>query len=328
MPEPVRTSNHPIDSRAERILAAAFAEFTRQGFRAARLGAIARRAGVSLSTLRRYFPSKDELFREVIRTAIVQRVLGAPGSNRPHDVHTAARLLTAVLLTHAVWFASPEIRPCRRRRLRPARDRLATPPRASDNPFFVSEVTRILSAIEQGDNHAADQLLPLVYDDLRREAARYMARESPGQTLQPTALVHAAWLRLVDVEHAQRWNSRGHFFAAAAEAMRRILVEKARSKRALKRGAGQQPRDVHDIEPAAPTADDDVLALDEALQEFEKLDATKAQLVKLRYFAGLTMEEAAAALQVSPATAHRYWSYARAWLHRQMVGPDIPPAGQ
>jgi RNA polymerase sigma factor (TIGR02999 family) len=188
----------------------------------------------------------------------------------------------------------------------------------------VREVTRILSAIEHGEARAAEHLLPLVYDELRQLAARRMAREAPGQTLQPTALVHGAWLRLVDVEQARHWHSRAHFFAAAAEAMRRILVEASRAKRALRRGGERRRHDVHEIDPAAPAEDDDLLALDEALDKLASVDPVKAELVKLRYFAGLSMEDTAAALQISPATAHRYWSYARAWLHREMVGPDDP----
>jgi RNA polymerase sigma factor (TIGR02999 family) len=186
----------------------------------------------------------------------------------------------------------------------------------------MSEVTRILSAIEKGDPSAAAGLLPLVYRELRELAAQRLAREKPGQTLEATALVHEAYLRLVDVDKAQHWNGRGHFFAAAAEAMRRILVEAARRKRALRRGAGRKKLGLDQVEPAAPRGSEDVLALNEALEKLEKRDRVKAELVKLRFFAGLTVEQAAAALGVSPATAHRYWNYARAWLHREVGGTD------
>src|SRR5262245_24052084 len=159
----------------------------------------------------------------------------------------------------------------------------------------MSDVTRILSAIEQGDPSAAAQLLPLVYDELRRLAAQKLARERPGQTLQATALVHEAYLRLVDVEQAQRWNSRGHFFAAAAEAMRRILVERARHRQSLKAGGDHQRLDMADIEPAVAGPDVDLLALNEALEKLAQQDPRKAELVKLRFFAGLTIEQAAQA---------------------------------
>ncbi len=184
----------------------------------------------------------------------------------------------------------------------------------------MSEVTRILSAIEQGDSKAAEGLLPLVYQELRKLAAQRLALEKPGQTLEATALVHEAYLRLVDVDKAQHWNSRGHFFAAAAEAMRRIVVENARRKRALRRGAGRHRLELSQIEPAAPRISEDVLALNDALEKLEKRDRVKADLVKLRYFAGLTMENAAEVLRISPATAHRYWNYARAWLHQEIEG--------
>jgi RNA polymerase sigma factor (TIGR02999 family) len=178
----------------------------------------------------------------------------------------------------------------------------------------MNEVTRILSAIEQGRPQAAEALLPLVYDELRRLAAQKLAREQPGQTLQPTDLVHAAYLRLVDVEQAQRWNSRGHFFAAAAEAMRRILIERARQRHSRRRGGGRQRRPLEEVEIAAPEPSLDLLALDEALERFEKIDPLKAELVKLRYFAGLSIPHAAEALGISATTADRHWSYARAWL--------------
>jgi RNA polymerase sigma factor (TIGR02999 family) len=186
----------------------------------------------------------------------------------------------------------------------------------------MSEVTRILSAIEQGDPSAAEQLLPLVYDELRKLAAQRMAQEAPGQTLQATALVHEAYLRLVDTQRVQHWNSRGHFYAAAAEAMRRILVENARRKKALCRGGDQQRRDLDRAEPAAPPLSDDLLALDEALGKLAEKHRLKAELVKLRYFAGLTMEQTAQALGISLATANRWWNYARAWLHHEIAGRE------
>jgi RNA polymerase sigma factor (TIGR02999 family) len=179
----------------------------------------------------------------------------------------------------------------------------------------MSTVTHILSAIEQGDPHAAEQLLPLVYDELRRLAAHKLAQEQPGQTLQPTALVHEAYLRLVDHDQAQPWNSRGHFFAAAAQAMRRILIDRARHKQTRKAGGGRRRLDLDDIEPALEEDDGDrLLALDEALRQFEAQDPRKAELVKLRFFAGLTGEQAAAALGVSVSTADKDWAYARSWL--------------
>jgi RNA polymerase sigma factor (TIGR02999 family) len=179
----------------------------------------------------------------------------------------------------------------------------------------MSEVTRILSAIEQGDPNAASQLLPLVYDELRRLAAERLAHEKPGQTLQATALVHEAYLRLVDVDQPQLWNGRGHFFAAAAEAMRRILVDQARRKRSLRRGGNLQRRPIEDLEIEAPEPSADLLALHEALERFQDVDAVAAQVVKLRYFAGLTIPQTAEALGISPSTADRSWAYARAWLH-------------
>jgi RNA polymerase sigma factor (TIGR02999 family) len=186
----------------------------------------------------------------------------------------------------------------------------------------MSDVTRLMSQIEQGDPHAAERLLPLVYDELRKLAAAKLVHEPSGQTLQGTALVHEAYLRLVGVQEQPHWNSRGHFFAAAAEAMRRILVESARKKRALQRGGDRGRVDLGLVEPAAPRLSDDVLALNDALDKLEKKDHRKAGLVKLRYFAGLTMEQAADALGISPATAHRQWNYARAWLHREIAGED------
>ena len=183
----------------------------------------------------------------------------------------------------------------------------------------MNEVTQILSAIERGDPNAASQLLPLVYDELRKLAADKMANERPDQTLQATALVHEAYLRLVDNEKAQHWNSRGHFFAAAAEAMRRILVDHARRKKASRRGGQQQRQDLDLAEIAEPTRSEDLLALDEALQKLSGLEPDKAELIKLRYFAGLMMEQTAEVLGISPATARRYWAYARAWLHHEIL---------
>lgn len=183
----------------------------------------------------------------------------------------------------------------------------------------MNDVTRILSALEAGDPQAAEQLLPLVYDELRRLAAEKMAQEKPGQTLQPTALVHEAYLRLVDTDKAQHWHGRGHFFAAAAEAMRRILVEQARRKGRLKRG-GDWHRDPLDEEAiAAPAPDPPLLEMDAALTELEAKNPRQAQVVKLRYFAGLTVEETAALLGVSTSTIDRDWTYARAWLFREMT---------
>jgi RNA polymerase sigma factor (TIGR02999 family) len=191
----------------------------------------------------------------------------------------------------------------------------------------MKEVTRILTAIDRGEPHAAEQLLPLVYDELRRLAAAKMAEEKPGQTLEPTGLVHEAYLRLVasgdaSAPREQNWKSRGHFFAAAAEAMRRILVENARRKKALRRGGGRQRLDVDLAEPAAPRLSDDLLALDEALKTFAEKDHQKAELVKLRYFGGLTMEQTAETLGISLATANRWWNYARAWLHQEISDPE------
>lgn len=189
----------------------------------------------------------------------------------------------------------------------------------------MTDVTRILSAIEQGDPSAAEQLLPLVYDELRKLAASKMAQEKPGQTLQATGLVHEAYVRLVDVEKAQHWNSRGHFFGAAAEAMRRILVENARRKQRVKHG-GQWQRaqvDVADLPTRMSPAE--LIALDEALENLERLDPPKAKLVKLRYFAGLSVDQAAEVLSISRVTAHRHWTFARAWLYREMTEGEESP---
>ena len=184
----------------------------------------------------------------------------------------------------------------------------------------MSDVTRILSAIEQGDARVAEQLLPLVYDELRKLAAAKLAKEKPGQTLQATALVHEAYLRLVGEGGGHHWDSRGHFFAAAAEAMRRILVENARRKRSLKRGGGLVRQQLVAAELAAPEPREDLLALDEALSRLAAKDPTKAELVKLRYFAGLTGEQAARVLEISPATADRHWAFAKAWLRNEVRG--------
>jgi RNA polymerase sigma factor (TIGR02999 family) len=196
----------------------------------------------------------------------------------------------------------------------------------------MSEVTRILCAIEQGDPQAAEQLLPLVYEELRKLAAHKLAQEKPGQTLQATALVHEAYLRLVASPLGQQgekpcWNSRGHFFAAAAEAMRRILVDNARRKKSLKRG-GCRERQVLDAESlAAPQTPDDLLALDEALSQLAAEDPKAAVLVTLRYFAGLTLKQAAEAVGVSPRSADFLWAFARAWLLRKIEGEcaDVSP---
>jgi RNA polymerase sigma factor (TIGR02999 family) len=183
----------------------------------------------------------------------------------------------------------------------------------------MNDVTRILAAIEQGDRNSAEQLLPLVYDELRRLAAQKLAQEVPGQTLQATALVHEVYLRLADTDQVQRWDSRGHFFAAAAEAMRRILVERARHRNTLKRGGHLRRLDLKQLSLADDERSDDLLALDEALVELEQHDAQAAQLVKLRYFAGLGHQEAADALGISRRAADRLWALARAWLYRWLV---------
>jgi RNA polymerase sigma factor (TIGR02999 family) len=186
------------------------------------------------------------------------------------------------------------------------------------------DVTQILNAIEHGDPSAAEQLLPLIYDELRRLAAAKLAQEKPGQTLQATALVHEAYLRLVDVEKAQQWNSRGHFFAAAAEAMRRILVERARRKGRIRHGGGRRRVDLLDAEAGAPDDDEQIVLLDEALTRLAAARPQAAELVKLRYFAGLTLEEIASVLALSPRTARRLWVFARAWLRRDMERSSGP----
>lgn len=188
----------------------------------------------------------------------------------------------------------------------------------------MSDVTRILEAIGEGDQKAASELLPLVYEELRRLAAAKMAQERPGQTLQPTALVHEAWLRLGGGE-GQTWQNRAHFFGAAAEAMRRILIDNARRKRAVRHGGGQERLDINDVDVATAANDDSLLAVHEALDRFAAQDQRKAELVKLRYFAGLNIEQAAEVLGVSPATAKRWWAYARAWLHTEIAASEGPP---
>jgi RNA polymerase sigma factor (TIGR02999 family) len=182
----------------------------------------------------------------------------------------------------------------------------------------MSDVTRILSAIEQGDPAAADQLLPLVYDELRKLAAQRLAQEKPGQTLQATDLVHEAYLRLVDVDKVQNWNSRGHFFAAAAESMRRILIETARRKQSHKHGGHLARQELNAVDLAAPEAPETLLALDEAMQKLAKEDKSAADVVQLRFFAGLPIPEVAKLLGISARTADRLWVYARAWLHREI----------
>ena len=183
----------------------------------------------------------------------------------------------------------------------------------------MSEVTRILSAIEQGDPKAADQLLPLVYNELRKLAAQKLSQEKPGQTLQATALVHEAYLRLLGKDHAQSWDGCRHFFAAAAEAMRRILVENARRKQAHKHGGGRQRQELDAQALVAPEPNVDLLALDVALNRLAQLDPLKAKLVELRYFAGLTGNQAAAALGISASSADRLWVFTRAWLRRELA---------
>jgi RNA polymerase sigma factor (TIGR02999 family) len=183
----------------------------------------------------------------------------------------------------------------------------------------MTDVTCILSAIEQGDPHAAEQLLPLVYNELRGLAAARLAQEKPGQTLDATALVHEAYVRLVDVAEAQHWHSRRHFFAAAAEAMRRILVERARARGSIKRGGGRGRLDVDDVAVAAPERGEDLLALDEALIRLAQVEPQAAELVRLRYFAGQTMSVAAELLGLSLRSTHRLWAYAKAWLLEELA---------
>jgi RNA polymerase sigma factor (TIGR02999 family) len=185
----------------------------------------------------------------------------------------------------------------------------------------MTDVTRILNQIQQGETRAAEQLLPLVYDELRKLAAQRLDQEKPGQTLQATALVHEAYLRLVDLDQAQCWNGRGHFFAAAAEAMRRILVENARRKKAEKHGGGWKRQELLDAELAVDSTSDDLFAVDEALTRFAVQHPRAARLVHLRLFLGQTLEEAAAQLGVEARTAYRDWAYARAWLRRELDRP-------
>jgi len=186
----------------------------------------------------------------------------------------------------------------------------------------MSDVTRILSAIERGDRQSADELLPLVYDELRTLAAQRLTDEKPGQTLSATALVHEAYLRLVGPANSQGWASRGHFFAAAAEAMRRILINRARDKNRQKRGSGFRRIDLDQVESALETDDEAILALDEALQRLAVEDKVAAELVKLRFFAGLSLRETAEAMGLAQRTAERQWAYARAWLYDHLRRDD------
>jgi RNA polymerase sigma factor (TIGR02999 family) len=186
----------------------------------------------------------------------------------------------------------------------------------------MSDVTRILSAIDQGDPSAADRLLPLVYDELRKLAAQKMAQEKPNQTLEATALVHEAYLRLVDVDEPQQWSGRGHFFAAAAEAMRRILVEQARRKKTAKAGGDRERAPLADDHIAAPNSQIDLLALNDALEKLARHDPRKAELVKLRFFAGLTLREAAFLLQIAESTADADWAYAKSWLRVELADAE------
>jgi RNA polymerase sigma factor (TIGR02999 family) len=189
----------------------------------------------------------------------------------------------------------------------------------------MTEVTQILRQIEEGEQVAAERLMPLVYEELKKLAAARLARERPGQTLQPTALVHEAYVRLVDVKQAQEWESRGHFFAAASEAMRRILVDAARRKRRQKHGGDRKCVAFEDVGYAAPDVRHDLIALDAALTRLAVEDPQAARLVELRHFAGLSVPEAAQVLGISPRTADRVWSYARAWLHRE-IAAEVDPA--
>jgi RNA polymerase sigma factor (TIGR02999 family) len=186
----------------------------------------------------------------------------------------------------------------------------------------MTEVTRILNLIENGEPSASEQLLPLIYDELRSYASQKLANEKSGQTLQATALVHEVFLRLVGSENEVKWNGKAHFFGAAAEAMRRILIDRAREKKSQRRGGGRKRENLADIEPALDVPSDDLLALDEALKRLEVLDPRKAQLVKLRYFSGLTIPQAAQVLGISTATADRDWSFARVWMHAEIKKGD------
>jgi RNA polymerase sigma factor (TIGR02999 family) len=198
----------------------------------------------------------------------------------------------------------------------------AGPDQRLDSSPSAGDVTRILAQFGHSDGQATERLLPIVYDELRRLAAQKMGQEQPGQTLQATGLVHEAYVRLVDVEKVQHWDSRGHFFAAAVEAMRRILVENARSKRRLKRGRRRQRLDLDQLTAGSDPASDDLLALDEALTKLAMQEPSKAELVRLRYFAGFTIDEAAELLGISRATAKRNWAYARAWLFAEISDPE------
>jgi RNA polymerase sigma factor (TIGR02999 family) len=189
----------------------------------------------------------------------------------------------------------------------------------------MSDITRILAELASGDAHAAGQLLPLVYDELRKLAVARMAEETPGHTLDATALVHEAYLRLVGPADAARWENRGHFFAAAAQAMRRILVEAARRKRRDRHGGDRQRIDLDAAQPAAPSPRDDLVALDAALTRLAAVDSQAAKLVELRHFTGLSVAEAAQALGISPRTADRVWAFARAWLHRELTDTSADP---
>jgi RNA polymerase sigma factor (TIGR02999 family) len=188
----------------------------------------------------------------------------------------------------------------------------------------VHDVTRILERVQEGDPKAAEELLPLVYAELRRLAAHRLANERNQHTLQPTALVHEAWLK-ISGDHDREWNGRQHFFAAAAEAMRRILVDRARRRLTAKRGGGEPALDANEVEIPAPAPDDQLLAVSEALEKFALVDARKAELVKLRYFVGMTFEEAAGALAIAAPTAKEWWAYARAWLRVEIAGKDSHP---
>jgi len=190
-------------------------------------------------------------------------------------------------------------------------------PLKSTDHLAMSEVTRILDGLKQGDAKSTDELLPLVYQELRRLAAQRMAKEGAGHTLQPTALVHEAWLRLAEGQN-QQWDNRGHFFAAAAEAMRRILIENARRKHSLKRGAKVERLNLEELEVASISDPETMLLVNDALEKFEQEDPAAAQLVKLRFFAGMTNEEAGQVLGVTDRTAKRYWTFARAWLFREL----------
>jgi RNA polymerase sigma factor (TIGR02999 family) len=188
----------------------------------------------------------------------------------------------------------------------------------------MKDLTQILCAIHEGDPHAVEQLLPLVYGELRKLAAQKLAQETPGQTLQATALVHEAYLRLVDVEKVQGWDSRGHFFAAAAEAMRRILIDNARAKQRLKRGGDRKRLDLESIDLACTAAPDELLELDELIVKLGSEDPEAGQIVKLRYFAGLSIEETAQLMGISRSTAYEHWAYARGWLRCALLGKDEP----